>query len=108
MRSALVRFAQPEPALASVLLGAMRRLDAVLAHLPAGDDPAVPPLLDVAALLDELGDTLAAWADCGIADPPTDAVAATAAAVTRRMDELGVPVEDELSGRPRRGRAART
>lgn len=61
------------------------------------------PLLGVALELDGLAQLLADWAVTAPAAPPVERVHATCAAVTARLDELGVPVEE--SGPPRgRGR----
>ena len=105
LRSALVRFAQPEPEAAAELLRAVRRLDAVLPHHDKSPHP--DELLALAARLDVLGDVLAQWAHVHDEAAPVDAVTATAAEVWARMDELGVP-EEVSPGPPRRGRGART
>jgi hypothetical protein len=104
LRSALVRFAQPEPERAAEVLHLVRRLDAVLPHRDRTPHP--DELVAFALEFDTLGDALAAWADeRGV--PPVAAVDDTCARVRVRMDELGVP-EEVSPGRPRRGRGART
>ena len=60
------------------------------------------PLLGIAFWFDRLADELVEWAQVAPAPAPIDAVRATTNAAQRRMDELGVPVEQ---GPPRRGRS---
>lgn len=129
LRAALVRYAQPEPVRASLVLEQVRRVDAAVkahAKLLAREGPAVwaaldrggpateelaavVALLDAARPLDALGDLLAAWAtDPSRARPDAevdDAVARTADA----LDALGVARERRQGqrARPGGGRRAR-
>jgi hypothetical protein len=105
MRSALVRFAQPEPARAAALLELVRRLDTVLGHvtrLLEQEERTALPLLEVALELDDLADVLARWADGYPGDPPAAAVDAACTVVRTRLDDLGVP--EETGPPPGRGR----
>ena len=116
LRSALVRYGQAEPVRVQRLLEVVRRLDAALKPhakaLERGDDvPEAAPLLEVAAMLDAVGDRLAEWADDRATherpDAEVDDVTSRAGA---RLDELGVPREEGPprpgpGGRPRRGPA---
>jgi hypothetical protein len=114
LRSALVRYAQPQPALVSDVLDDVRRLDwAVQPHaklferegpqvwqaLDTGEeqdgiDPRIIELLRLATELDRLGDIVAGWAADRSLDRPDTDVSAIAAEVARRLDELGVARED--------------
>ena len=105
LRSALVRFAQPEPERAAALLRVVRRLDQVLPRYERSPHP--EELLALAGVLDRLADTLAEWAVAATAPPPVDTVDEVTARVWARMDELGVP-EEVSPGPLRRGRGART
>lgn len=77
LRSALVRYAQPEPARAGAVLELVRRTDGALKpfvkvlddspDLDAGDETLVG-LLAAASALDRLGDVLAGWADSSPGD----------------------------------------
>lgn len=99
LRSALVRYAQPEPQRASAVLELIRRTDGALhphaRRLERGDAPDadVRALLHIAAELDRLGDVLAAWA----ADPaqarPDEGIDTIARDVFTRLAELGIPRE---------------
>ena len=114
LRSALVRYAQPEPGRASSVLALVRRIEAVLhphakllrtegpaiwSALEGGGGPTTGPtafvieVLRVSQGLDRLGDTLAAWAVDVSAPRPDDEVDATTAEVKARLDALGVPDE---------------
>jgi hypothetical protein len=117
LRSALCRYAQPQPQRVSAVLEVVRRIDAVVqpvsgriakegpalwAALEGGaseDDPLVA-LLRVARDLDRLGDVLAAWAEDRHGSQPEDDVDVTVAEVTRRLDELGVPREERMRPPP--------
>jgi hypothetical protein len=117
LRSALCRYAQPQPQRVSAVLEVVRRIEAVLQPVQsrfakegpaiwaaldgdgADDDPLVA-LLRVTRDLDRLGDTLAAWAEDRHASQPEAAVDATVAEVLRRLDELGVPREERLRPPP--------
>ena len=130
LRSALVRYAQPEPVRAGAVLELIRRLDAALAPhrskiekpgagqlldeqarqwkrepFAAGD--AAVPLLGVAIELDELADEFVAWA-LDITQPrPTDAVDQRCRRIAGLLDELGVPTESRDPSEWPRGRNAR-
>lgn len=107
LRSALVRHAQRAPVAASAVLELIRRTDGALhpyrralertavADIPVADgSPPVVELLLVAAILDELGEALAAWADDRAAvEPPDAAVDDAAGAAFRALASLGVPRE---------------
>lgn len=127
LRAALVRLAQFEPGLVRDLMEPIRRLDhalhthrarlagdgpALWAVLTEGGDPAdeeaerIVALLHVALDLDALADLVVAWAQDRTGPMPTDAVARTAAEVSRRLDDLGVEREDR-GGPPPGGRGPR-
>lgn len=103
LRSGLVRYAQAQPVRAGALLEVVRRLEAALAphrtgleqgRTTATDDPAVEALLEVAAVIDELADLVAVWAE----DPrshvrPDAALDRCVTETTARMDALGVARE---------------
>jgi hypothetical protein len=111
LRSALTRYAQPQPQRVSTVLESVRRIEAALAGHSArlakdgaavwaaveagadGDDPLLG-LLGAAARLDALGDRLAAWAVDRSGPAPEAEVDATTREVERRLDELGVPREE--------------
>lgn len=116
LRSALVRYAQPQPRRASVILGLVRRIDAALhpqakllraegpaiwAALRDGGGPTSGPagfvvaVLRVSALLDRLGETLAAWAVDPSAPRPDAEVDTVTAEVARQLDAIGVPPEGD-------------
>jgi hypothetical protein len=119
LRSALCRYAQPHPVRVSAVLDLVRRIEFAL-HPDAGrlaregpalwaaveadeaDDPVVG-LLRAMAELDDLGDTLADWAEDRSAHHPEAAVDATIADVSARLEALGVPHEERT--RPPRQRA---
>jgi hypothetical protein len=124
LRSALVRYAQPEPARVSRVLELVRRIDAALgshakllqqrgpalwASLGAGDrgddgtDAAVLGLLRAATTLDELADQLAAWAVDRAGARPDAAVDTAVADVTQLLDDLGVAREERQGPPSRRG-----
>lgn len=126
MRSALTRYAQPEPHRSQVLLALVRRFEATVhgherllrsdgpnllaesasasvAQPDAPDRARVVGLLGVARKLDELADTLVDWALDITRPRPSDAVDEAVVEVARVLDELGVP-EEELRGRPPRTR----
>ena len=125
LRSALVRYAQPQPVRVETILDLVRRIDWALrshaklierdghqvwAELGAGDGNADGPnapvveLLRAAAEIDRLGDVLAEWASDPAIERPDAAVDAVTAEVAQRLDALGVPREE---GGPPRKRAAR-
>jgi hypothetical protein len=116
LRSALVRYAQPEPERASAVLEIVRRIEFALgkakfdkrgpdvwAAFVAGEDTPDVGLLQAAAEMDDLGDTLAGWAVDRSDDRPDDAVDAAVAALVERLEELGVPREEPIP-RGMRGR----
>jgi hypothetical protein len=126
LRSALTRYAQPEPLQVGELLDLYRRIEVVLPglidvatkHGPAlwsaatadgGPNDDIPPfaigLLQAMIEIDGLGERLAAWADNWTPEHPKSEVAAVIADVRKRLEDLGVP-EQERPGPPR-GRAGR-
>jgi hypothetical protein len=111
LRSALTRYAQPQPQRVSVVLDSVRRIEFALQPQSArlakegaalwaavedgdGDGDVLVGLLGAAAQLDALGDTLAAWAIDRTGPSPEATVDATAAEVERRLDDLGIPREE--------------
>lgn len=128
LRSAVVRFGQPEPERASRLLEVVRRTEGALhSHLdqlradgpalwraltedtgaPDGSLDRVLGLLHVATELDRAGDALAAWAADWPGPPPTTEVDAVTSDVAERLDALGVPAEEGPPPGVRSGRAGR-
>ncbi len=120
LRSALVRYAQPEPRRASAVLELVRRTDGALKPFlrlvertpslvllarrgAAPDDPLDEPLddparaavaiLSVAVDLDHLGDVLARWARDITGPRPDDEVDRVARRVFDALAELGVERE---------------
>lgn len=116
LRSALVRYAQPHPRRVAAVLELVRRMEFGLhPHLKllakegpavwAGDaDPYVVGLLDTMKRFDRLGDVLAAWAVDRTGPPPDAEVDAAIVEVVRRLDALGVPIE-QRQGPPRGARS---
>lgn len=119
LRSALCRYAQPQPQRVSEVLECVRRIEAAL-HAEAGrlakDGPAVwqqleagssddglVELLAATAELDALGDALADWAVERAGKHPEATVDATTASVAARLDALGIPREERVA--PPGGRA---
>jgi hypothetical protein len=123
LRSALVRYAQPEPQRVNDLLDLVRRTEWALGRHSAdiaregdalwrgldgppaasGSDQPVIDLLRVARELDQLGDELANWA-VDRADPQPDAdVDRVTADVARRLDTLAVPRQERPPGPRNRG-----
>jgi hypothetical protein len=124
LRAALVRYGQPHPQRISQVLELVRRIDAafrpqqklfekdgaavwaaVVADAPpAGEHAQVIGLLRAAAVLDRLGDELAAWAVDPAAAPSglEHEVDAAVADVTARLDDLDIPREERE--RPPRSR----
>jgi len=98
LRSALVRFAQPEPTRAGAVLELVRRTDGALKH---ADEARTAELAPVVAELGALADVLVAWAITRDGPPPVDAVERHGAAVHEALEALGVPREQ---GPPPRGR----
>lgn len=131
LRAALVRLAQFRPGLVRDLMEPVRRLDHALhahrarlladgpelwAALTAAEpddgagrheDEPLLALLRTAQDLDALADVVVAWAEDRRGPMPEEAVADTAAAVSRRLDELGVEREEERAPPPGRRRAGR-
>jgi len=98
LRSALVRYAQPEPQRVSDLLDVVRRVEWALAKKPNLDG-----LLAITRELDALGDELAAWA-VDITQPQPDAdVDRVVADVATRLDQIGVPQQERPPGPRNRG-----
>lgn len=120
LRSALCRYAQPEPARAAAVLGLVRRWDAAVhdhldvlrrdgarllaAAREAGGadadttdadttDEEVVALLRVGGDLDRLGDVVAGWARDRHGTDPGDEVDATVDRVAAELARLGVPEE---------------
>ena len=122
LRSALVRYAQPQPARVEVILDLTRRLefaigkhnkvlakhgDEVWRAIESGDDgddtvKDVVALLRVAQEIDALGDILATWAVDRSVGQPDAAVDDCIARVAPQLDALGVAHEERV--RPPRGR----
>ena len=123
LRAALCRYAQPQPERVGTVLDLMRRTEFALAPhvktieadgpdhwraIDAGDavsgvDPMVAGLLGVMAELDRFGDVLAEWAVDRAGERPDAAVDTVTAEVGQRLEDLGVPHEDQSARRPRRG-----
>lgn len=113
LRSALVRYAQPEPGKVRDLLELVRRIEfalrphakllekqgpAVWAALGGADPGDVPPLvvgvLQASTDLDAVGDVLADWAAQRTDHRPDAAVADAIGTVAKALDELGVASEE--------------
>jgi hypothetical protein len=121
LRSALVRYAQPEPQRVNDLLELVRRVDAALGksaalldrdgpafwnavdHDGAEPDAYVAGVLRAARELDGLADVLAGWAVDRAGERPNADVDRVVADVARRLDELGVPREERPPGPRNRG-----
>jgi hypothetical protein len=118
LRAALVRYAQPEPERANKILESVRRIEwALRSHRKTierkghevwnglqgqtGDHADVVALLRAASELDRLGDVLAEWAIDVAGERPDAAVDAVTSSVERRLDELGVPREEQRPPRLR-------
>jgi hypothetical protein len=111
LRSALTRYAQPEPRRVGELLDLVRRMDAAvsaeqkalvadgprlwteLQDVPArsGDTDGLVGLLAAMAEVDRLGDELAGWASDPSTERPNDAFDAVVTDVRARLAGLGVP-----------------
>ena len=113
LRSALCRYAQPQPVRVSEVLELVRRIElpvhklngrlvkdgpAVWAALEAGalDGDLLLGLLDAMRELDRLGDVLADWALDRAGKQPEATVDETTAEVARRLDAIGVPHEERV------------
>jgi hypothetical protein len=121
LRSALVRYAQPEPQRVNDILELVRRVDAALAKSAAGlsregpafwdaleqdgtePDAYVVGVLRTARELDALGEVLADWAVDRAGDGPNADVDRVVADVAQRLDGLGVPREERPPGPRNRG-----
>jgi hypothetical protein len=122
LRSALVRYAQPEPQRVNDLLDLVRRTDGALGRhagllqregeaiwgaLEHDSSPGeeehteVVRLLRVAMELDRIGDVLAAWAVDIRAPRPNDEVDDVIDEVGAQLDALGVPHEERPPNRQR-------
>jgi hypothetical protein len=120
LRSALVRYGQPQPERTQHILDLVRRIDfALRPHMKAVEregaalwdslssgtarQPAdlVVELLRAMIDLDRLGDALATWAVDLSGERPDGEVDAVVARVAQRLEELGVPREERT--RPPRG-----
>jgi hypothetical protein len=121
LRSALVRYAQPEPQRVNDILELVRRVDAALGKNAAalankgpafgnaleqggeGPDPYVMGVLRAARELDALGEVLAGWAVDRAGDRPNADVDRVVADVAEQLDALGVPREERPPGPRNRG-----
>ena len=121
LRSALVRYAEGQPERVSRVLEQVRRLEAALHPLAkdlvrrgdelwtavagGGSDDAdvLVELLRVAVELDRLGEAMATWAEDRSSARPDDMVDATTSAAAQRLDDLGVPREEQPPRRSGRG-----
>jgi hypothetical protein len=110
VRAALVRYAQPEPERVARVLELVRRVEFALdaerrtlesqgpaiwaaVEDPSSQEGALVGLLRASRELDRLGDLLARWAARPGADRPDAEVDRVIDAVTRRLDDLGIPRE---------------
>jgi hypothetical protein len=126
LRAALVRYAQPEPERVNRIVELVRRIEwalrshrktieragkeiwsALQGDTGAGQHAELVALLEAAAELDRLGDILAEWAVDLAGKRPNAAVDTATEAVARRLDELGVPREEQRPRPSRRGDPAR-
>ncbi len=121
LRSALVRYAQPEPQRVSDLLDVARRIEWVLgkngsaieregdalwnavANGGASPDEFLVGVLQAAQQLDELGDVVAAWAVDINQTRPDAEVDRVVALVAHELDALGVPKQEAPPGPRNRG-----
>jgi hypothetical protein len=117
LRSALVRYAQPQPERVNDVLDLVRRVEwalgkqskrveregaalwSALESVDDGDD--LVALLRAAQELDGLGDVVVAWAVDRTGESPDARVDAVVADVGRRLDALGVPHEERPGPRNR-------
>lgn len=91
LRSALVRFAQPEPVRAGAVLELVRRTDGALKR---ANDAGTEALAAVVTELELIADALVAWAITHDGPPPVDVVDHHGARAHARLEELGVPREE--------------
>jgi hypothetical protein len=119
LRSALVRYAQPQPQRVNDVLEVVRRTEWALgkqskrveregpelwAALESGRDADdLVALLAVARELDDLGEVVAGWAVDRSVDAPDARVDAVVADVGSRLDALGIPHEERPPGPRNRG-----
>jgi hypothetical protein len=122
LRSALVRYAEGQPVRVSQLLEQVRRTEtafhalgkvlekrgpelwaAVDGGVVAADDAKVIDLVRAAIELDRIGDALAQWANDRTGSRPDDDVDSVTADVAKRLDDLGVPREEQPPRRVGRG-----
>ena len=120
LRSALVRYAQPQPQRVNDILDHVRRVEWALGKqskrveregrelwraLESGDDgdggDDLVALLRAARELDELGDVVVAWAVDRTSTSPDARVDAVVADVGQRLDALGIPHEERPGPRNR-------
>lgn len=90
LRSALVRFAQPEPTRAGAVLELVRRTEGALKHADEAAAVALAPVVDE---LEAIADALVAWAIHRDGPPPVEAVERHGARAHALLEELGVPRE---------------
>ena len=117
LRSALVRYAQPQPQRVNDILDLVRRVEwaigkqskrvekdgaALWAALEADDDgDELVALLRAAQELDALGDVVVAWAVDRSGDSPDARVDEVVADVGQQLDALGIPHEERPGPRNR-------
>lgn len=90
LRSALVRFAQPEPTRAGAVLELVRRTEGALKH---ADGHRTEQLVPVVADLVAIAEALVAWAIDRQGPPPIDVVEDHGARAHAALEALGVPRE---------------
>jgi hypothetical protein len=117
LRSALVRYAQPQPQRVNDILDLVRRVEWALGKqskrieregaglwsaLESGDDgDELVALLRAAQELDGLGDVVVAWAVDRSGESPDARVDAVVTDVGERLDALGIPHEERPGPRNR-------
>jgi len=90
LRSALVRFAQPEPVRAGAVLELVRRTDGALKHADEDRSADLAPVVDE---LDAIADAVVAWAIHHDGPPPVAEVEHHGARAQALLEALGVPRE---------------
>jgi hypothetical protein len=122
LRSALVRYAQPEPQRVNDILDCVRRIEWTLGKrtadlerdgralwdaLQGGDgtdlDPMLLGVLRAARAIDGIAETLAQWAVDRAGPRPNDDVDEVVAEVAGQLDLLGVPREERQPPPRQRG-----